>query len=275
MKYVTIRNNITNHLTLSGLLVLAATLGATIPAPAAAIFGDGFESYPVGNFTSQGGWEDFGGSQPLSISTVQAHSGTKSMRLSEGTASGNGYGSDVYLNFQATPISGSLLNLSYWQFIESSVDSIGFMYISTGDMPNTFQTGLDLRAGATTAGNVFGPNMLVVQDIGGAATLMAYRPTITGRWVEYNMTINLVANQFDMKYDGATIVSGAQWDTTPGDGVTLGGIDFWMQLGNANAVNNFVYYDDFSLVAVPEPSVLALGGFGLAALMAFARRRKA
>ncbi|MFO1513410.1 MAG: PEP-CTERM sorting domain-containing protein [Verrucomicrobiota bacterium] len=130
-------------------------------------------------------------------------------------------------------------------------------------MPSSFQTGLDLRAGATTAGNAFGANMLVVQDISGNPTLMTSQPIVTGRWVEYNMTINLIANKFDMQYDGLNVVSGAQWDTTPGDGVTFGGIDFWMQIGNANGINNAVYYDDFRLVEVPEPSSLVLAPLGL------------
>lgn len=254
--------------TLAGTLVVAAMLSGSTPV-SAQIFSDGFESYPVGNFTSLGRWNDFGGAEPLSISTAQAHSGTRSLRLGEST--GN-YGSDVYLNFQNAPINGKIVNLSYWQFIESSVDTIGFMYISTGAMPSAFQTGLDLRAGATSAGNVFGANMLTVQDISATPTLMASRPNITGRWVEYNLTIDLVANKFDMLYDGASVLTGAQWDTTPGDGVTLGGIDFWMQLGNANGINNSVYYDDFRLVEVPEPSALVLAPIGLL-LLKFRRRR--
>jgi hypothetical protein len=263
--------NVTHkHLVLTGGLVLAALLGAQAPV-SAQIFSDGFESYPVGVLPPQGGWNDFGGSQPITVSTLQAHSGTRSMRLSEGTdtqgGATTGYGSDVWLNFAAAPISGRIVNFRYWQFVESSVDSIAFMYISTGAMPNSFQTGLDLRAGATTAGNVFGPNMLVVQDQGGQPTLMAARPIVTGRWVEYNMTINLVANRFDMSYDGVSVISNGQWDTTPGDGVTLGGMDFWMQLGNANGINNGVFYDDFSLVQVPEPSALLLAPLAVGLVM--------
>lgn len=265
--------NALKHLARGGVLVVAAMLAA--PAPVSAQpFNDGFESYPVGSFTSQGGWEDFGGFILPSVSTLQAHSGTKSLRLSEGTGSGNGYGADVWRNFSASPIIGKVLNFSYWQFIEGSVDTIAFMYISTGSMPGTFQTGLDLRAGATSAGNVFGPSMLVVQDIAGNPTLMAAPVAkVTGRWVEYNMTIDLVANTYNLLYDGASIVSGLQWDTTPGDGVTFGGIDFWNQLGNANGINDAVFYDDFRLVEVPEPSALMLAPLGLL-LLKLRRRRQ-
>lgn len=260
------------HFTFAGALALAAMLSA--PAPVSAQpFNDGFESYPLGSFTSQGGWEDFGGFILPSVSTLQAHSGSQSLRLSEGTGSGNGYGSDVWRNFSASPISGKVLNFSYWQFIENSVDSIGFMYLSTGAMDNTFQTGLDLRVGATSAGNAFGGNLLVVQDIAGQATLMVSPVSkIMGRWVEYNMTIDLIANTYNMSYDGASVVSGLQWDTTPGDGVTFGGIDFWMQVGNANGINAAVFYDDFRLVEVPEPSTLLLAPLGL--LLLKLRRRR-
>lgn len=277
MKYVTTRGNLPQRLTLSAVLVLTVLLGATAPVSAATIFSDGFESYAAGTLPPQGGWTDFGGSQPVTVSTAQAHSGTRSMRLSEGTdtlgGQSTGYGSDVYRNFPGTPISGKVVNFSYWQFIENSVDSVALMYISTGSMPNNFQTGLDLRAG-TLNGNNSGPNMFVVQDVADTPTLIAQQPVVKGRWVEYNMTIDLIANKFNMSYDGANILSGAQWDTTPGDGITFGGIDFWMQLGNANGVNAFVYYDDFSLVEVPEPSALVLAPLGLA-LLKLRRRSQA
>src|SRR4051812_26817233 len=96
-------------------------LAVGILACAAPAFGqivDGFESYSAGSFPG-GGWTDFGGSQPIIVSTTQAHTGTKSMRLSEGTdtigGTTTGYGSDVYKNFlpagggnNATPNPGAV-----------------------------------------------------------------------------------------------------------------------------------------------------------------------
>src|SRR5437764_258625 len=82
----------------------------------------GIESYPVGTFANpaQNGWTDFGGTQPVTISTTQAHSGTNSMRLAEGAGGANGgYGSDVYRNFiPSGVITSGTVNFSYWQFIE-------------------------------------------------------------------------------------------------------------------------------------------------------------
>lgn len=243
-------------------LIVAGTLA--MASTSFAQLNDGFESYAVGTLPPQGGWTDFGGSQPVTVSTVQAHSGTKSMRLSEGTDTGGGtttgYGSDVYKNFlPAGTISTGQYTFSYWQYIEPTVDSIAFMYISSGRMPTVFGTGLDLRSNSANTGNAAGSSMLVVQDIGGVPTLVAAPAAIvTGRWAQHSMSIDLSANTYSYSYDGTTMVAAGQWDTTPGDGVTLGGFDFWMQLGNANGINNFVYYDDFLLTQVPAPSSMAL-----------------
>jgi hypothetical protein len=262
----------------SALAVGAALCGLASPASAQLIFSDGFESYPGGTLPPQGGWTDFGGSQPIVVSTTQAHSGTNSMRLSEGTdtigGTTSGYGSDIFRNFLPTgTITSGTVNFAFWQFIEPAVDSVAFVYISTGRMPDTFQTGLDLR-GDTINSIGFGNSLLVVQDVAGQPTAFGLRPIVTGRWVEYNMTINLSANTYTFSYDGVAATAGT-WDTTPGDGVSLGGMDVWMQNGNANAVNNFVYYDDFTMtvVPVPEPSAVLLTPFGLG-LWAYRRRRR-
>ncbi len=255
-------------------------LAIAILANASMAFGqftDGFETYAVGTLPPQGGWIDFGGSQPVNVSTAQAHSGTKSMQLLEGTdtlgGTSTGYGSDVYKNFApAGTLNTGTYEFSYWQFIESDVDSVAFMYISSGRMPTTFQTGLDLRAD-TFGGSGVGTGMLVVQDVAGVPTLVAAPAALAlGSWAQHLMTINLNANTYSYSYNGTSLVPSAQWDRTPGDGVTLGGIDFWMQLGNANAVNKSVYYDDFSFRAVPEPASAVMALLGCLGLAAFRRR---
>ncbi|MBC8107504.1 MAG: PEP-CTERM sorting domain-containing protein [Anaerolineae bacterium] len=252
--------------------------------PAFGQINDGFETYPAGNLPPQGGWIDFGGSQPITVSTVQAHSGTKSMRLSEGTdtqgGTTTGYGSDVYKNFLPaggyTNLTHSAVQFSYWQYIDPGVDSVMFNYISTGRMPATFQTGLDLRADAPNQ-YTFGSSMLAVQDLGTppAPTLAGNpRPLVFGRWAQHVVSVNLTANTYNYSYDGFQMVTAGQWDTTPGDGISIAGINFWNQLRNTNAINDFVYYDDFATVAtaVPEPASIALLGFGA---LAAARRRRA
>lgn len=240
-------------------------------------FSDGFESYAVGNLPPQGGWIDFGGSQPITVSTAQAHTGTKSMRLSEGTdtlgGTSSGYGSDVYKNFAAVgTISTGRYEFSYWQFMEQAVDSVAFNYITTGRLPTTFETGLDLR-GDPINGSGVGANLAIVaQDVGGTLTLIGSAPLVVGRWVEHKVDVNLATNLYTYSYDGNAIVTGQQWDRTPGNGVTLGGINFWMQLGNTDGVNSAVYYDDFNLRLVPEPAMGLFAALGGLALAAFRRR---
>src|SRR5262245_61288036 len=128
--------------------VAAAFFMVSAPANAQVIFSDGFETYAAGsNINGQGGWNDFGGSQLTTVSSTRAHTGANSMRLSEGTdtigGTTTGYGSDVYRNFAANPLTAAdftgIFNYSYWQFINAPVNSVAFMFMSTGSMPNTFQ----------------------------------------------------------------------------------------------------------------------------------------
>ena len=234
-------------------------------------FSDNFDTYAAG--AAPGGtWVDFGGSQPLVISTTQAHSGANSLRLSEGTDtlgnSSTGYGSDVFTNLGlTTPLTSGQHTLSYWQFIEPGVDSVAFGFFTSGLLPATFETGVDLRAATFDAFGV-GTGMLVVQDIGNppSATLVAAPvPLVTGAWAEIKYEIDLGTNLYNFSYNGTQMVTGLQWDTNPANGASLGGINLWMQLGNTNGTNSFVYYDDFQLVSVPEPAgstpwIVALSG---------------
>jgi hypothetical protein len=115
--------------------------------------------------------------------------------------------------------------------------------------------------------------MLVVQDVAGTPTLqVAPVALVTGRWVEHSIDINLNANTYNYRYDGAAIVTGGTWNTTPGDGISLGGMNFWVQVGNANGQNTAVYFDDFNLTAIPAPTTLAL--LALPGALAARRRRR-
>jgi hypothetical protein len=260
-------------------VLVAGILACAVPAFGQII--DGFESGTVG--TPPAGWTDFGGAAPFVVSDTRAHTGTKSMRLSEGTdtqsGTTTGYGADVWKNFlPAGGYTSGTVIFSYWQFIDPGVDSTAFMYISTGRMPTTFETGLDLRADGGGQGG-FGANMmLVAQTVGTTPTLQAAPvPLVKNRWVEHSMTVNLDTDRYSYSYDGVVLVNNLEWDRNPspsGAGAALSGINFWMQLGNANGVNEFVYYDDFNTV-IPEPATASIALLGACALVATRKRRRA
>lgn len=249
--------------------------GVTVLAPTSAsaqVFTDGFESYASGSvLPPQGGWSDFGGTEAINVSSTQARTGANSMRLREGVSGANqGYGSDIFRNFGGLITTGTV-NFSYWQFVEAGVDTIAFNYVSTGAMPTTFQTGLDIRTVADGTGALAGgTTVLAVQG----NTIVGSTPQVFGAWTQHSLSVNLDANTFNYTYNNLPVVTGAVWDAAAP--VSFGGINFWMQFNNTNVTQDFVYYDDFSLtvVAVPEPSSMLLGAVGIAGWR-LVRRRKA
>ncbi len=240
------------------------------PAPASAqVFTDNFDTYVTGStLPPQGGWADFGGTQPITVSATQAFSAPNSMRLQEGTSANSGYGSDIFRNFFGAPITTGTVTFSYRQFVEPTVDTMAFNFISTGAMPSTFQTGLDIRTVADGTGALAGgTTVLAVQG----ATIVGSAPQVFGAWAAHNLVVNLDANTFTYGYNGSPVAAGV-WDAAAP--VSFGGINFWMQFNNPNGLQDFVYYDDFSLsvVPVPEPSSMLLAPLGFAAWKL--RRRK-
>jgi hypothetical protein len=259
------------------LVCLAAGVAFLVPAPASAqIFSDGFESYVAGsNINGQGGWVDFGGALITTVSSTQAQTGLNSMRLEEGPPGGAmpGYGSDVYRNFGPLITTGTI-NLSFAQFVDTGVDTVGNLFISTGAMPTTFQGGLWILTASGPGGTPAPGTNLILTRGATDAPLAPPVAQVFGAWANHSLTVNLDANTFDYSYNGSPVVTGGIWDTVPGDGVSFGGINFWMQFGNANAVNNFMYFDNFNLTVVPEPSSIALASLAMAGAAWWRRKRR-
>lgn len=263
-------------------IAVVTLFAASSFARAQVLYSEGFETYTSGNvLPPQGGWIDFGGSQTIIVSSTQAHTGLNSMRLSEGTdtqgGTTTGYGSDIYRNFVGAPISSGIVNLRFFQFVQTGVDSVSHMYFSTKAMDGSaagFQAGLWLLSSSGTGGAVVPGTSLIATRGATDTPLAAPVAQVFGAWAEHNLTVNLGTNTFSYSYNGAPVITSAVWDTVPADGISFGGINFWMQNGNANAVNNFVFFDDFTLTQVPEPSSIALTGIGLAGAAWWRRRRR-
>lgn len=251
---------------LAGLAVLS------IAPSALAQWSDGFEAYAVGTLPPQGGWTDFGGTQPIAVSTTQAHTGTKSMRLREGTAANTGYGSDIFINPPGTILSTGEWTLSWWHY--STGDCDDFMFVSTGAMPGTFNEGLFIYYDVANRFIANTPPVLMAVQ---GANIIGTGTLVQNVWAEHRIEINLYDNKMDYFFNGAQIVNDAAWDATlgPGPGATLGGFNFWKQFqpaAGANATQDFTFYDDFNLALVPAPGSAALLGLGG---LLMARRRRA
>lgn len=253
-------------------LVVGMAVVSSAPATAQVIFSDGFESYASGsNLDGQGGWVNFGSSTLTTVSSTQAQSGINSMRLEEGPNPPDGYGSDVYRNFGPLITSG-IVNFSFAQFVETGVDTAGNLFVSTQAMPTTFQPGVWIMTASGPGGTpAAGTNVIVTR--GATDAPLGTVPQVFGAWANHSLTVNLDANTFDYTYNGSPVVTGGVWDTVTTDGVSFGGMNFWMQFGNLNGVNNFMYFDNFSLTVVPEPSSMALAGLGLAGATWWRRKK--
>lgn len=229
---------------------------------------DDFESYSVGDINGQSLWVDFGGTLTSDVSTDQARSGSNSLKLTLNPVDPNpidlpGYGSDVYLDF-AEPISSGVWELSYWMYLPSEFNGVAYSFFSEGAVgEGDFNFGMQLLADADPRSDIFsyfdGENAPITD-------------LVKDQWVEVSAKIDFDTNQLELSYNGALFVSGP-WDPDSGAdataGTSLAGMDLWVEAGTVGSV----YYDDFSLTQVPEPSSTSLFLLGLSGMLLRSRRR--
>ncbi len=232
-------------------LAIAGTVAPS--ASAVSILNETFESYALGDSTLQGGWVDFGGAQLTNIVDTIANGGTQSIEF----ATSPGYGSDTTLDL-AAPITSGQLILSFDLFQPTGFDGNAHIFLSRGPtLTGTFDEGMHLF-GDGTAGTFF--------DSGSPTT-----PLLIDQWVNVSVNIDLDADTATASYGGTEIFNGA-WSNGGTAPTQFQGMNIWAAEGLNVSTFNIDNLKLDTVDAIPEPSGVALLGFGLVG-MAFRRRR--
>lgn len=157
------------------------------------------------------------------------------LALTEGpSATADAYGTDVYINFPQVYTSGQY-TLSWFQNVESSVDTIQSNYVSQGEMPTDFRTG-------------------AFQGTNGITSQVGSVPFARNVWQQHVMNIDIDGNTYSYDFNGSSVTApGTVWDGQAGDGnpPALASMNIWMGNRGAGAnldgVNGSVFVDDFVL----------------------------
>lgn len=177
------------------------------------------------------------------------------LALTEGPSGvANAYGTDVYVNFPTAYTSGQY-TLSWFQNVESTVDTIQPSYVSQGVMPSDFRTGTF----PTTDG--------ITGQVGSV-------PFARDVWQQHVISIDLDTDSYSHVFNGGIVAApGSTWDDQPGDAnpPTLASLNIWMGNSGAGAnldgvdgsvfVDNFVLEDGAGNVLWSEDFESGLGSF--------------
>ena len=239
---------------------LAISMLSLQSAHAQVLISDDFEAYAVGDINGQGGpWVDFGGTLTSDVSTTFASSGSQSLKLSVNPieVANPGYGSDVWAGLDA-PISSGKFELGFNLFVPTRFNGINYNFISEGFVgPPDFNFDFGMYLIADGVADVFAYS----------ADVAATAPLVRDAWTPVLAEIDLDNNLVDVYYNGEHLITNT-WDVGV-EPASLQSINMWAQEGTTGAV----YFDDFTLTQVPEPSTGLLGLIGLAGL-GLLRRRK-
>lgn len=244
MKYV-------NSLCVQTSCVAIALCLATV-LPVRADWSDNLDSYSAGSIAGQGGWEGWSGNAAVAgtIATGTAFSQPNALRLVAGN--------DTVHPF--TGVSAGSWSLSFKQYLPST-SSGSTWAILMNQYPNNLnwsaQVLCDLSAG-----------LIGVFD--GANTQQGVTLSlIKDQWVDLRFDINLDANSVSSYYNN-TLIGTMPWQS--GGINQLQAMDLYPDEGAGTTQVGPIYYDNFQLTAVPEPSTLGLLLVG--GLAVFARSRK-
>jgi len=207
---------------------------------------DDFESYAVGsNIHGQGGWKgwDNTASAGATISDAFAASGTKSVNITGG--------SDLVREFVG--VTSGVWSLTVKQFIPST--SSGTSYFILMNKYKDLGAAADYNWSAQIQHNM--ASGYLTNDLTGVSAAL-----VKNAWVDYRFDIDLDQGRVSEYYNNQLLGTRLWQD---GGVNALAAIDLYAN--NAGPI----YYDNFSLTQVPEPTTAALLGLGLAAFL-FRRR---
>jgi hypothetical protein len=244
---------------------------AVLPAVASAQWSDGFEAYAdLSNLHGQGGWKGFDNdpAHAGTVSTLFAHSGTKSARIS--TTSPTVYGDD--LTHEYSGYTSGQWTYNAWQYIPGNTPAgtnrntyfiLMNTYADGGAVPGgvdrwSVQLKFNLDPASAHPNTVFDD---VLAAAGSPGT--AFVPLVFDAWTPISVAIDLNANTMVATYNGLTVISTTWTRGTAGANLAIAAVDLY-----ANGTGP-VFYDDLELVPAPSSmGLLALGG-----LLAARRRR--
>jgi hypothetical protein len=199
---------------------------------------DGFEAYPDGALSGQGGWEIwYSGGNDGNVVSGGAHSGNKSMAMVPGT--------DAVHRFN---INGGVWDLSVWTFIPSgSVDAYFIMMNQYGDAA-TDNWSVQVRFNGD-------PGNPVVESQFDLATV----PAILDTWVEFRAELDLDGDVVNTFYGGTPLGVNLSWiNNVSGAGLPqIRCIDLY------SATSDGFRWDDLSLQEAGAPCPGDVNGSGV------------
>ncbi len=229
----------------------------------AQVISEDFESYDEGFFEEQANenWEGWFGSMTQSqVSTEQAYSGDKSLKIFDGTVDGSSATeSDVVCVFDN--LTSGIYELSMMQYIPSE-DPDGNPVGAYLNLQHNYTS----SAGSWATEIVFGSSLDNNTGFVNAGGTTETFDVINDEWIEVHFLIDIDADEATFSYGGDAIQTWT-WSTfaDPNNTATLSdfnGINFYASCSpdQATACTSWAYYDD---VVVEEVESLALGTFDL------------
>jgi len=204
---------------------VVASVVAALVSPAFAQVVDGFEAYPDGPLSGQGGWTIwYSGGADGTVVSGGAHAGAKSMEMNPGTDA-----------VQQPAIDGGQWDLSVWTFVPAeSLDGYFIMMNQYGG-PDNWSMQVRFNGDSTD------PLGNVVESQFDGATL----PVIVDTWVEFRAEIDLDADVVNTFYNGTPLGVALTWSGN----VSGGGLPQIRCIDLYSATTTGFRWDDLNLSA--------------------------